>query len=128
MSQSNDDRPTLMVDSNGTVNCGVCGYLAITVKGKDANGRWIEERILTLFPTLLDGQHRRMFTVLKSAGIPACAWLAQVVMARLPRPSSLGVPQVLTRALLVGFVLVGPARGLYFAGSARRCCGSFPNR
>ncbi|HVY26888.1 MAG TPA: hypothetical protein VHB79_10060 [Polyangiaceae bacterium] len=78
----------------------------------------IEERVLSLFPTLLDGQHRRMFTVLKSAGIPACAWLAQVIMARLPRPVSLALPQVLARAFVMGLVLVGPARGLAITSAA----------
>lgn len=78
----------------------------------------IEERILTFFPTLLDGQHRRMFTVLKSAGIPACAWLGQVVLARVPRPVSLAVPPVLVRAVLFGLLLAGPARGLYVANSS----------
>lgn len=38
--------PVLLVDGNGTVNCGVCGYLAMAVKGQDPNGQWIEERLL----------------------------------------------------------------------------------
>lgn len=37
-------RPTLFTDADGNMNCGVCGYLAIAVSGRDADGRYIEVR------------------------------------------------------------------------------------
>lgn len=30
------------MDGNGIVNCGICAGLAVAVRGKDKNGRWIE--------------------------------------------------------------------------------------
>jgi hypothetical protein len=32
-------KPALFADGNGFVNCGVCGHIAMAVRGKDTTGR-----------------------------------------------------------------------------------------
>lgn len=48
-----DDPPSLMFADNGQPICGVCGYAAFATKGKDANGRYIENRDYTSGPLII---------------------------------------------------------------------------
>jgi hypothetical protein len=72
----------------------------------------VSARVFDYFPSFLDGQQRRMLTVLKTAVIPSLAWLLSLAFARLARVGSLAPHAVLGRAILAGLLLLGPARAL----------------
>ncbi len=72
----------------------------------------VQARILDLVPSLLDGQPRRMLTVIKTASLPALGWLLGLAFSHLRRPSSLSWPRVASRAVVLALLLYGPGRTL----------------
>lgn len=72
----------------------------------------IELRVFAIMPGLLDGQPRRLFTVLKTASLPCLAWLLAVILSRVRMPASLAVRPVLVRAALLVPLILGPGRAL----------------
>lgn len=71
----------------------------------------LEFRGFSLFPGLLEGQPRRLFTVLKTAAIPSTAWLLATAFAGRATAASLAPWPVMRVALLV-LLGIGPLKAL----------------
>jgi hypothetical protein len=80
----------------------------------------LSARVFDYFPSFLDGQQRRMLTVIKTAVIPALAWLMALAFGHLGRVGSLAPGPVLGRAILAGLLLLGPVRTLIDASVGMR--------
>jgi hypothetical protein len=72
----------------------------------------VQAGLLDLVPSLLDGQPRRMLTVMKTTSLPALGWLLSLSFSHLRRASSLAWPKVAARAMLLALLLYGPGRTL----------------
>lgn len=87
----------------------ICSVLLVTIS---LTSLMVQARLLDLMPALLDGQPRRMLTVLKTTSLPALAWLLGLAFSHLRRPMSLSWPRVAARAVAIALLLYGPGRAL----------------
>jgi hypothetical protein len=78
----------------------------------------VQVGILDWMPSFLDGQPRRMLTVIKTTSLPSLAWLLGRAFSHLRRPSSLSWPRVSARALVLALMCYGPGRTLVAGWSA----------
>lgn len=74
----------------------------------------VQTRFYDYVPSFLDGQQRRMLTVLKTAAIPPLAWALARVMAHLSSPGSLRPRPVIGRAVLLLLLVLGPGRAVAY--------------
>ncbi|HEU4413092.1 MAG TPA: hypothetical protein VFS43_48065 [Polyangiaceae bacterium] len=77
----------------------------------------VQTRFYDYVPSFLDGQQRRMLTVLKTAAIPPLAWALARATAHLQAPGSLRPRPVLGRALVLLLLALGPGRAVAYGVS-----------
>jgi hypothetical protein len=73
----------------------------------------VRSSVLELLPSFLEGQPRRLLTVIKTTSLPALGWLLSLAFSHLKRPSSLTAGRVAARAVVLGLLLYGPGRALF---------------
>ncbi|MCC6644650.1 MAG: hypothetical protein IT374_03635 [Polyangiaceae bacterium] len=110
------------------IGVGVLGVFAMVTSGRVAlvaGGMWalvffllaltpftVQSRLVVWVPAFLDGQQRRMLTVLKCAIVPAMAYVVGHMTRHLARAGSLLPSRVVGRAILLLLVLMGPTRAV----------------
>lgn len=72
----------------------------------------VQSHFLEYFTSFLDGQPRRMLTVLKTVTVPSLAWILSLCYSRLSRVGSLKISAVLGRALILVLLFLGPIHSL----------------
>ncbi len=72
----------------------------------------VQTRVFDIFPSFLDGQQRRALTMLKSASVPALAWLLARAYAHLRRGRTNEPRALLRRTLVLALLVAGPFTSL----------------
>lgn len=72
----------------------------------------VQSRVFDYFPSFLDGQQRRALTMLKSASVPALAWLLASAYTHLRRHATNEPRALLRRALVLALLVFGPFSSL----------------
>lgn len=112
----------------GWIGVGVIGVFAMVTSGRVAlvaGGMWaliffllaltpftVQSRLVVWVPAFLDGQQRRMLTVLKCAIVPAMAYVLGRMTRHLANAGSLLPSRVVGRAVILLLVLMGPTRAV----------------